>query len=755
MRYGSVCSGIEAATVAWHPLGWEPAWFAEIEKFPSAVLAHHYPNVPNRGDFTRIKDDTDAGTVDLLVGGTPCQSFSVAGLRAGLDDPRGNLALEFLRLADAIRPRWLVWENVPGVLTSTSGRPESPPPDRVGVGPGERVVVEDEYEEVGDFSCFLAALSELGYGWAYRVLDAQFFGVPQRRRRVFVVGYLGDWRPPVAVLLERESLSGNPPPRREAGAGVAPGAGSGIAFQERGRAGGRNLEYTEGVAYALSAPAGGGRRHEMNIAVPAAFQCHGSNVGEMGSLRHGDGNTSGGVPFIVNAAESCATASHARASEVARCIDGTGGFASSQGVTVVAQPFNIIGLGQQGRNHAYPAEVSGCLQHKGLSASGNEAGTLVASPFLVDGQNAALIDGVCGTLQGEGMNRQDRGFMVGSGAMAVRRLTPTECERLQGFPDGYTAIPWKGKPAESCPDGPRYKALGNSMAVPVMRWIGERIERVDRIVRPRAIESFSVKGKTRPPVKIFGGKYPIAGAIASLMPPHDEYVEPFIGGGSVLLAKPAALREFAYDADHVLIRMWSAIVGRSRDIETILGFAEYDADRWAIACSEVDHEDDAVAAASLIIRSRWSRGGMGATFGRSSRRRGGQCEYVNSWETFRDRHFPRIVSRVRDVAFAVAGFRDSIPRHDRPSSLLYLDPPYHPITRTAKAVYDHEMSDQDHRDLLDLVLASRAKVMLSGYRCPLYDDVLRDWNRADKDVANHSGQGRTKARRTESIWMNF
>ena len=183
-----MCSGIEAATVAWHPLGWEAAGFAEIEAFPAAVLAHHYPAVRNYGDMTKHKE-WDLGAIDLLVGGTPCQSFSVAGLRKGLDDPRGNLMLTYLAIADQRRPRWLVWENVPGVLSSNGGK---------------------------DFGTFLGALAELGYGFAYRVLDAQYFGVAQRRRRVFVVGYLGDWRRAAAVLFERHSLSGNPAPCREA-----------------------------------------------------------------------------------------------------------------------------------------------------------------------------------------------------------------------------------------------------------------------------------------------------------------------------------------------------------------------------------------------------------------------------------------------------------------------------------------------------------------------------------------------------------
>jgi DNA (cytosine-5)-methyltransferase 1 len=196
MRFGSVCSGIEAASVAWQPLGWKAQWLAEIDPFPCSLLAHHYPDTPNLGDMTKFNEWPldDKHAIDLLCGGTPCQSFSVAGLRKGLDDPRGNLMLTFGAIAAKYRPRWLVWENVPGVLSSNGGR---------------------------DFGSFLGMLGQLGYGFAYRVLDAQYFGVAQRRRRVFVVGCLGDWRSAAAVLFERHSLQGHPAPSRQAGKGFA------------------------------------------------------------------------------------------------------------------------------------------------------------------------------------------------------------------------------------------------------------------------------------------------------------------------------------------------------------------------------------------------------------------------------------------------------------------------------------------------------------------------------------------------------
>jgi DNA (cytosine-5)-methyltransferase 1 len=191
MRYLSVCSGIEAATVAWKHLGWKPVGFAEIDPFPSSVLAYHYPKVTNYGDF---RDIPIVGAVDLVCGGTPCQDFSVAGKRAGLAGERGNLTLEFIRLVARVRPAWVVWENVPGVLSIDGGRA---------------------------FGAFLWELAELGYGWAYRILDAQYFGVPQRRRRVFVVGHLGAWQPAAAVLFEPESMRGDSAPRREARERVA------------------------------------------------------------------------------------------------------------------------------------------------------------------------------------------------------------------------------------------------------------------------------------------------------------------------------------------------------------------------------------------------------------------------------------------------------------------------------------------------------------------------------------------------------
>jgi len=318
MKYLSTFSGIEAASVAWEPLGWQPVGFSEIEPFPCAVLNHHYPNIPNYGDITKFREWPDFD-VRLLVGGSPCQSFSVAGLRGGLADPRGNLMLVYLSVAERYRPEWVVWENVPGVLSSNGGR---------------------------GFGSFLGGLGELGYGFAYRVLDTQYCrtqrfprAIPQRRRRVFVVGCLGDWRRAAAVLFDRESLSGYPAPRREAGQRPAP--------------------------------------------------------------------------------------------------------------TISARPTGGGGLGTD-------FDLDG-----GLLWCGS------------DQPNAEICKDHAGTMN---CNQGQRGGVLVHGP-SVRRLTPVECERLQGFPDDYTNIPWRGKP--TAPDGPRYKALGNSMSTNVMEWIGRRIKMID------------------------------------------------------------------------------------------------------------------------------------------------------------------------------------------------------------------------------------------------------------------------------------
>ena len=385
MNYLSVCSGIEAATVAWHNLGWNPLGFSEIEKFPSEVLAHHYPNTPNLGDMTKYKEwDFGSNRLDLLVGGTPCQSFSVAGLRKGLDDPRGNLALTYVGILDKFRPKWCLWENVPGVLSSNGGR---------------------------DFGAFLGALGELGYGWAYRVLDAQYFGVPQRRRRVFVVGCLGNWESAAKVLFEpdclRWDIKKGRSKKQEATTGFIPSVANCLqtTCNDYSRADGFNM-----IAFENS------RRDGVRL--------------------FGD---------VSNTLQS---------------FMGTGG----GNVPCVALAENTIGRQPQNGGNGDGFTENGPMYT--LNATGVHG---VAQ--FVDTYNGTIQGDVAATMTADMAGPTHSGPKIMKN-MSVRRLTPVECERLQGFPDNYTNI------KEKCPDGPRYKALGNSMAVPVMKWIGERIANV-------------------------------------------------------------------------------------------------------------------------------------------------------------------------------------------------------------------------------------------------------------------------------------
>ena len=436
LRYGSVCSGIEAATAGWHPLGWQPQFFSEIEAAPRAVLSHHHPQVPLHGDFTTIQSG-QYGAIDLLVGGTPCQSFSVAGLRGGLADDRGNLALQYLRLAQRLGPRWLVWENVPGVLSSNGGR---------------------------DFGAILGGMGELGYGVAYRVLDAQYvrvdgFGraVPQRRRRVFVVGYLGDWRRAAAVLFERACLRGDLAPRREAGTRTAVGAALSVAM--RGRDGGAACELGDNVGHTLRASTGGGDKPYVLIADAAPTLPSRSTAG--GGLGT-DFDCGGGlVAFDTTQITSGANRSNPHPGDPCHPL------------AAGAHPPTIAFNSRQDPDVTW--DRSGSL---GSSSPQAEAVAYAIQAGALRENPASGPDGV-GVQEAIAYTLEARAEVqaIGNG-WAVRRLTPLECERLQGFPDGYTAVPWRGGILS---DGPRYKALGNSMAVNAMRWIGRRIAAVDEL----------------------------------------------------------------------------------------------------------------------------------------------------------------------------------------------------------------------------------------------------------------------------------
>jgi len=436
MIYGSVCSGIEAATVAWEPLGWRPAWFAEVDPFCCTVLAHHYPKVRNHGDFRSI--GASAGPVDLLVGGTPCQDFSVAGLRAGLAGERGNLTLEFLRLADRLRPRWLVWENVPGVLSIDKGRA---------------------------FGALLGGLGQLGYGFAYRVLDAQYFGVPQRRRRVFVIGHLGDWRRAVSVLFERHCLSGHPAPRREAGESAACQIAPGLTCSGRGtaRAGdSRGQDCVIPVAF-------GGNNTSGPIDIASACNAHGGS-GRMDFESE---------TFVVGALQSCGTPN-------GHGTSGTNDQAVNAGhIVPVEVAFSSKDYGADATEDLAPT-LRAMPHHLSHPNGGGNVAVTVALRGRDGGATAEIGDDVNGTLRASRGGGDKAHVLVGLG---VRRLTPRECERLQGFEDDYTLVPYPthtrtGRPRKRvklAADGPRYKAIGNSMAIPVMRWLGRRIHQADKL----------------------------------------------------------------------------------------------------------------------------------------------------------------------------------------------------------------------------------------------------------------------------------
>ena len=535
MRYGSVCSGIEAATVAWHPLGWEAQWFSEIEPFPSAVLDYRFPNVPNLGDMTQIHLNPifNDSTIDVLVGGTPCQSFSVAGLRKGLDDPRGNLMLTFLSLAERKKPQWIVWENVPGVLSSNGGR---------------------------DFATFLTALAELGYGFAYRILDAQYFGVAQRRRRVFVVGYLGDWRPAAAVLFESHSLQWNLEKSRKKGKETPRPAQDGIGESGTTIAmahGQANAEITTNNSCpTLSCVHEAPIVTEPTIIDRAAFN-QGVNAQYEPYIEEGEtmpslvakgphavahafkvrGGCEGGGKGYLGQDESAFTISTHQDQMIAQpiCFEdsrrdsvrvngdisqtlsaqmGTGG----NNTPMVAQPIalaeNTIGrkpenggngdgfteggpmytlntTGVHGVGQPLPFNTTQITNpYNGNNPKyGDPCHTLastdhppaIAQPLAVDCYNQTVNEKTSQTIGSSASDVNHYGAVL-QPTMAIRRLTPTECERLQGFPDSWTRIPYRNKPIDKCPDGPRYKACGNSMAVPVMHWIGKRIDYIANLL---------------------------------------------------------------------------------------------------------------------------------------------------------------------------------------------------------------------------------------------------------------------------------
>lgn len=556
MKYISIFSGIEAATVAWQPFRWKPIAFSEIDPFPSAVLQHHYPNIPNLGDITKIDWSPYVGAADIVVGGSPCQSFSIAGKREGLAGASG-LMYEYIRAVRELRPRWFVWENVPGALTSEQG---------------------------GAYRQLLSEMDALGYGLAWRVLDAQFFGVAQRRERVFLVGSLGTMCS-AEVLFERESMSWDHQSSRQKRQALTEEAQGCVGTADHdsgcltpGETQSRRVYPTSGVYPTLSTREKSGQNQESvftqfgddvagtltarydsspcvdrgaNVVVDERdkiYLCQTAQTGSNGKLVKQDDvmntldrtNSTAVAALDFNPTDARLRYAHDDVSQTLTARAGTGG---NQVPLVQVQPVAFLyNQGSKARSLGL-GEISPTLKtdHNPVVAfaqnqcdDSRDAGTLVVRQGAkqqtyicrADGQTNAMTSvnlaptltshakkdppliypAEDSTREDEPVTLQIRGGKPGGGkgaliqhvmsatlsthntqtlitgdheerGLTVRRLTPRECERLQGFSDDYTDVPYRNK--EHAPDGARYKALGNSMAVPVMRWIGERIQMVE------------------------------------------------------------------------------------------------------------------------------------------------------------------------------------------------------------------------------------------------------------------------------------
>lgn len=681
MRYGSVCSGIEAASVAWEPLGWKPAWFAEIEKFPSAVLSAHWPDVANLGDMTKIAAAVRAGEVeapDVLVGGTPCQAFSIAGLRNGLADARGQLTLSYVELTNAIddkrRERGekeiiIVWENVPGVLSSKDNA----------------------------FGCFIGALSgedcELqpaGGKWsnagcvygpsrivAWRVLDAQFFGVAQRRRRVFVVASARKGLDPSEVLFEFDGVRRDTPPRREPQASVTADAGSrpeigshwdnpanphptlnqsnnegGIGqsnqeiFAQRGSGlvGDMQLPDVVGSIAAHSFTGGAGGRPEGAAAshfIPVAFG--GGNTG--GSIDVASACTAHGVRMDFDT-ETFAVSFAENSQSQIRLQNGDG---------QITGPLSTGG-GKPGQG--YPAI---CIQHASIGhhddAGPQGKGYQEDVAFTQDSRASADVVQFC---------------------MQVRRLTPVECERLQGFPDNHTLIAWRGKDAANCPDGPRYKAIGNSMAVPVMRWIGERIAAATPKEEP------APRTWQRPFLKWAGGKYSLLPELDRLIPLGKRLIEPFVGGGSVFMNSDKHADFLLADVNADLINLYQMlavapdqVVTHARQMFSLLNNAE----SYSKLRDEFNSQLMAgpERAAALLFFNRHCYNGL-IRYNLDHQFNVGFGKYRAPY--FPEKEIQAFVGMAHNCVFLNAGFRRTLALAGE-GDVVYCDPPYEPMPGTS------------------------------------------------------------------------
>lgn len=669
MRYGSVCSGIEAASVAWESLGWQPAWFAEIEAFPSAVLAHHWPDVTNLGDMTGIAAAVHAGDVeapDVLVGGTPCQAFSIAGLRYGLADKRGQLSLSYVELANAIddkrRERGeeeaiIVWENVPGVLSSKDNAFGC----FIGALAGESCELQPAGGKWSNAGCVYGPSRIV----AWRVLDAQFFGVAQRRRRVFVVASARKEFDPAEVLFEFDSLRRDTPPRREPQTAVTTDTGSGIE----------------------------GGSHWDNPANPHPTLNQANNIGGIGASnqevfsQRGAGLVSGAYSDISRtllAKENDSTAEDLDTYILAYGGGNTGGnidvatACTAHGVRMDfdTETFAVHGTQDPDTNHE--------LAHT-LGRNHGQENVIITEPYTIairgreEGSTVEVRnDGTANALLTPNGGRAGMGVGAVGWGMQVRRLTPVECERLQGFPDNHTLISWRGKDAADCPDGQRYKAIGNSMAVPVMRWIGERIAEALPIQEP------TPRRWQRPFLKWAGGKYSLLPELERLIPAGKRLIEPFVGGGSVFLNSDKHERFLLADINADLINLYQmlAIVPDSVIAEAMKAFRHlndaenYTAIREAFNAWQLNAIER--AAAFLYLNRHCFNGLM----------RYNLDGFFNvGWGKYKAPYFPEkelMAFRKKSSAcvFMNAGFERTL-RLAGDGDVVYCDPPYEPMPGTA------------------------------------------------------------------------
>ncbi|WP_370559866.1 Dam family site-specific DNA-(adenine-N6)-methyltransferase [Escherichia coli] len=642
MRYGSVCSGIEAASVAWESLGWQPAWFAEIEAFPSEVLAHHWPDVANLGDMTKIAAAVRTGDVaapDVLVGGTPCQAFSIAGLRNGLDDERGQLTLSYVELANAIddkrRERGeeeaiIVWENVPGVLSSKDNA----------------------------FGCFLAGLagesSELqpaGGKWthagcvsgperviAWRVLDAQFFGVAQRRCRVFVVASARRGFDPAAVLFELDSVRRDSAPRRESQPEIARNAG------ERSKVG----------------------SHWDNPANPHPTLNQSNNIGGIGASNQ---------ELFSQRGSGIISMAHGQAGAEIKTDNSAPTLTCNHEAPIMAYGFK----GGQGAK----AGGIGFAEEQSPTLTSANSGTNLAPTICI--QHASIGRHDAAGPQGKGY-QEDVAFTQDSRSsadvvqygMQVRRLTPIECERLQGFPDNHTLIGWRGKDAAECPDGPRYKAIGNSMAVPVMRWIGERIAAALPIEEP------TPRNWQRPFLKWAGGKYSLLPELDRLIPAGKRLIEPFVGGGSVFLNSDKHERFLLADINADLINLYQmlAVVPDSVIYEAMKAFRHLnDAENYTEIREAFNAQrlDAVERAAAFLYLNRHCFNGL-IRYNLDGFFNVGFGKYKAPY--FPEEEIKAFKRKSHTCVFMNAGFRRTLALAGD-GDVVYCDPPYEPLPGTA------------------------------------------------------------------------